>query len=243
MTESRDTGAAGAVAPPRAGALRALLALALLVPAASLGTAIGLVWGPGTPLGKALFFAGKAWLVMFPAVWWLRVERGRPSLSPPRLGGFRVAALLGVLQSAVVLGVYGLAGGSLVDAGRVQAMVERAGLGDWRVYLAGALYWIAVNSVLEEYVWRWFVFRQCEALAGARAGVALAAGLFTVHHIVALQVYFSWPVTVLGAAGVFAGGVVWSWCYARYRSVWPGWLSHAIVDVAVFAVGAVIIFG
>ena len=43
--------------------------------------------------------------------------------------------------------------------------------------------------------------------------------------------------------GVMIGGLVWSWMYMRYRSIWPGWVSHAIVDVAVFGVGAWVLFG
>jgi uncharacterized protein len=46
---------------------------------------------------------------------------------------------------------------------------------------------------------------------------------------------------VLGSLGVFAGGAVWSHLYLRTRSIWPGYLSHALADVAVFAVGAQII--
>jgi membrane protease YdiL (CAAX protease family) len=36
---------------------------------------------------------------------------------------------------------------------------------------------------------------------------------------------------------------MWSWLYLRYRSVWPCYVSHAIVDIAVFVVGWLIIFG
>jgi hypothetical protein len=32
------------------------------------------------------------------------------------------------------------------------------GLDSRAIYLAGAVYWCTVNSILEEYVWRWFVF-------------------------------------------------------------------------------------
>ena len=222
---------------------RSLAALALLVPAASLAAAAGLIWWPGTLVGQVAFFVSKVWMLALPAVWWLGVERGRLGWSRPRLGGFRVAAMLGLLLSAVILGAYGIGGWRLIDVGTMRAAAARAGLGDWRVYLGGTLYWIFVNSLLEEYVWRWFVFRQCENLVGARLAVWLAAGLFTVHHVVTLQVYFSWTVTLLCTLGVLAGGAVWSWCYARYRSIWPGWLSHAIVDVAVFFLGAVIVFG
>ena len=45
------------------------------------------------------------------------------------------------------------------------------------------------------------------------------------------------------STGVFAGGVAWSCLYVRYGSVWPGYLSHAIVDVAVFGTGAALLFG
>ena len=42
---------------------------------------------------------------------------------------------------------------------------------------------------------------------------------------------------MLASAGVFVGGVAWSWLYRRSGSIWPGYLSHAIVDAAIMGVG------
>jgi membrane protease YdiL (CAAX protease family) len=42
----------------------------------------------------------------------------------------------------------------------------------------------------------------------------------------------------LGSAGVFAGGLIWSWSLRRYDSLIPGWISHALVDLAVVIIGA-----
>ena len=39
------------------------------------------------------------------------------------------------------------------------------------------------------------------------------------------------------------GGAVWAWIYHRSGSVWPCWLSHALVDVGVMAVGFDMVFG
>jgi uncharacterized protein len=50
------------------------------------------------------------------------------------------------------------------------------------------------------------------------------------------------PTTLLCCAGVFAGGVIWSALYLRYRSIWPGYLSHALADLAIFAIGASLLF-
>ena len=58
-----------------------------------------------------------------------------------------------------------------------------------------------------------------------------------------LAVFFPPAAVAAGSAGVFAGGVAWSWLYVRYGSIWPGYLSHAIVDVAVFGAGAALLFG
>jgi membrane protease YdiL (CAAX protease family) len=106
----------------------------------------------------------------------------------------------------------------------------------------GALYWVTVNSVLEEYVWRWFVVEKLEDFLASRAAIVISALAFTLHHIMALQTFLSPMVVALAATGVFIGGAVWSWCYVRYRSVWPGYVSHAIVDVAVFGVGYHLMF-
>ena len=50
-------------------------------------------------------------------------------------------------------------------------------------------------------------------------------------------------ITVLASLGVFVGGACWSWLYLRYRSVWPCYVSHAIVDVPIFVLGYRLIFG
>ena len=70
----------------------------------------------------------------------------------------------------------------------------------------------------------------------------VSALLFTLHHIVALRAQAGWDVTLLASLGVFLGGCAWSWLYLRYRSIWPGYVSHVLADVAVFAVGWVILF-
>lgn len=90
---------------------------------------------------------------------------------------------------------------------------------------------------------RWFVFRQFEAIVGPWWAVLAAALAFTTHHVVALAGQFDTGLAIVGSVGVFTGGVTWSWLYRRYGSIWPGYVSHALVDVAVFAIGYQLIFG
>jgi membrane protease YdiL (CAAX protease family) len=108
--------------------------------------------------------------------------------------------------------------------------------------VTGALYWILVNSVLEEYVWRWFCVKQCEQLFSKRTAIVCSALFFTLHHIVAMASFFGPTVVSVCALGVFVGGAVWSTLYVKYRSIWPGYVSHAIVDLCIFGIGAAILF-
>jgi membrane protease YdiL (CAAX protease family) len=219
-----------------------LLALALLAPVPSIGVAAAMVVLPG-PLGQAIFVVCKLWLVAFPALWYLRFEGGRPSLSPPRLGGLGAGALSGVIMSALIIIGFWLIASPMISQSELRAVVESVELDSPIAFLAGATYWLLINSLVEEYVYRWFVLRQCRALMPGPAAVAASAAVFTAHHVIAVSVYLDATLTVLASAGVFLGGALWSWMYLRYRSVWPGWISHVIVDIAVFGIGWQILFG
>ena len=221
---------------------RALLALALLAPVPSLGIWAAMVAAPG-PLGHGVFLVAKLWLLVFPAAWYLLVEKGKPSWSPPRRGGMATGVLSGViLAAAIVLGAW-LVGARHMDLAPLHAAVREMNLASPAAYLAGAAAWTLVNSLIEEYVYRWFVLRQCEALLPPAVAVIASAAIFTIHHVIALNQYLEPSFTALASAGVFVGGIVWDALYYRYRSIWPGWISHVLADIAVFGLGGWLLFG
>lgn len=224
------------------GKTAALLALLILVPAPSIGTYFSMHLDLGF-VGQAIYGLSKVWLALVPIIWWLWIEKGKWSWSRPTEGGFWFAGISGIIISVGIVGGYWLFGERLIDADLLVETARKNQLDVAWKYGIVAIYLITVNSLLEEYVWRWFVFRKCEALLPGWLAVLASAGLFTIHHVIALRAQMPWSATLLCSAGVFVGGAVWSWCYLRYRSVWPGYLSHAIVDVAILYVGWQIIFG
>ena len=192
---------------------------------------------------SAIFAASKIWILALPVAWLVLVDKQPMSWSRPTQGGFGVAALLGAIIGATIFVTYWLLGDVLIDPTMVAGMAVQVGLDSPAVYVTGALYWITINSVLEEYVWRWFVVRQAEQLVSPWGAIAVSAAGFTLHHIVAMRVYFGWTLVIIASLGIFIGGATWSWLYQRYRSVWPAYLSHAMVDVVIFFIGYRLIFG
>ncbi len=221
---------------------RALIALLLLAPAPSLGIWAAMVAVPGA-VGKAVFFGAKLWLLVFPAAWYLLVEKGKPSWSPPLRGGMVAGALSGlILAAAIILGAW-LVDVQHMDLAPLRVAVREMNLASPAAYFAGAAAWTLVNSLVEEYVYRWFVLRQCEALWPSPVAIIASAAIFTIHHVIALNQYLEPSFTALASAGVFIGGIVWATLYHRYRSIWPGWISHVLTDIAVFGLGWWLLFG
>lgn len=230
----------------------ALLALILLVPAASLGPFFAMHFDAtaGTTLGRIIYIACKVWILALPLAWWLFVDRKRISFSPARKGGLGVGLLLGLAIFAVIWIVYLALGSSLIDPEQVRAMAAANGIDKVVPYVGLVLALSFINSLLEEYVWRWFVYTKCDRVLPHIGGnirgwiaVILSGLLFTIHHIIALTAQMELGPALLASTGVFIGGVAWSWCYRRYGSVWPGYLSHILADLGVFSVGAMILFG
>ena len=225
----------------------ALIALALIAPVPSLAALFGLVVPEGA-WGVAVWIASKAWVLAIPLWWQVSVERAPLSASLPRRGGMGLGAGLGVAIAALIIGAYLLVGRHWIDPAVIRATLEPFGLTKPHVYLGAVAYWVLFNSLVEEYVFRWFLASKAQALfRGHRfatlGAVLLSAACFTGHHVIAMAAYFDWRVTLIGSLGVFVGGALWSALYLRYRSIWVPYISHAIVDVAVFGIGAVLLFG
>jgi uncharacterized protein len=221
-----------------------LLALLLLVPVPTLGVLAAMWWEPtrGTPLGQGLYAAAKAWILLLPAIWTLAVDRDRIRFPLPAPGGMRAGIASGLLIAAAIFGGHWFIGRQVIDVESQRAALAANGLDQpWR-YLALVITLTLVNSLLEEYVWRWFAYRQCERFMPAWFAVIASASMFTLHHLFALRSQMDWTPTLLACAGIFIGGCTWSWLYRRYRSIWPGYVSHILADAAVFSVGWMLLF-
>ena len=118
------------------------------------------------------------------------------------------------------------------------------GLSNVNLYVLGMIYWIFINSLLEEYVFRWFLVEKGEVLFGPGwTTISLSAAIFVLHHFFALWFLgFSLSANLLACAGLFIGGAAFSWLYVRYRSIWIPYITHALCDIVVFGVGYMLLF-
>jgi len=214
----------------------ALLALVLvgIAPTISILTGFGLKAGV---IAIFVFILMKVWIFGLPTYWHLKIDGQPISWSKPEKGGYLVATGLGIGMVVAIVAAYLLLGELMMDADMLYALLEPVGLTvAWKFGLA-ILFWVFINSVLEEYVFRWFITSKAEILLGGKwKPVFLSAAIFTLHHAIALSFFISPLGTLIGSFGVFIGGSIFSWVYVTYRSVWVAWITHALADVAIFAI-------
>jgi len=195
----------------------------------------------GTQVG--VFNAVKSLQFALPAVWVLAVQRGHMTLTPRYTGGVAAGVAFGALVAAGTAGLYlaFLRNSPLLAQGIPEMRSKLAGFGidrTWEYLLLGVFYSL-IHSLLEEYYWRWFVFGQLRrSMAFAPAATISSLG-FMAHHVLVLGKYFGFasPATWLLSACVAVGGWVWAWLYERTGSLVGPWISHLLVDAAIFAVG------
>ena len=216
-------------------------ALVVVVPAPTIGALMSFWIAPG-PVGLVAYAICKAILYGTPAVWSRFVDGERWSSSRPLPSEARRAWVIALLSGLVIGGsivlAWWLLGERAIDVPRFQGILAENRIATPARFIAAAAWFSIVNSLLEEYSFRWFITTRIERLT-PRGAATLSALAFTAHHVVVLLAYLPPFATALASAGIFVGGLFWSWLYRRCRSVWPGWLSHALVDAAIMAIGYV----
>jgi membrane protease YdiL (CAAX protease family) len=192
---------------------------------------------------QAVYAVGKTVQFVFPLVWVFVVLRERASRQ--WLG--RRGVWMGIgFGAAVLIAMLALYFGWLKSAGYLVGLEQQAtakvrdlGLDRLWKYAATGVFYALAHSLLEEYYWRWFVFGQLRRTCSLSGAICVSSLGFMAHHVVLLATFFGWnsPLAYLFSLAIAIGGAVWAWLYARSRSLIGPWLSHMLVDVAIFVIG------
>jgi membrane protease YdiL (CAAX protease family) len=223
-----------------------LLAIALLLP--TLLTWIYFVvlanGEQANPWQQGAYAVGKVIQFAIPLLDWWMWDRRRPEanlLAPRGLGSGLGFGLLVLVAALLLYHLVLKPGGLIADTVEpVRAKVQQLGIATPWAFFAFAAFIALLHSGLEEYYWRWYGYGRLREWMPQGGANLLAALAFTSHHVILLHLYFPgrFATMVLPfSAGIVVGGAFWAWLYQRTGSLLGPWLSHALVDVAIFIIG------
>jgi membrane protease YdiL (CAAX protease family) len=93
--------------------------------------------------------------------------------------------------------------------------------------LIGALLLLLIGPA-EEIFWRGFAQGRMAARFGQWQGYLLTSAVYALVHI--------WAFNFMLLMAALTCGLFWGWMYLKYKSVWPGLISHAVWDVFIFVI-------
>ena len=167
---------------------------------------------------QLFFLSCKLWIFVIPTVWYIYIDKNSISKNLPSKDGLRMGLLTGLVMSMIIIITWYIFESSL-DIEQMKNTLQSKGLSNINLYILGMFYWIFINSLLEEYVFRWFITTKSVIIfQNDIAAIIFSALLFTLHHSIALHLFgFIWWQTILASFGLLSAAAIWSWLYIRYR--------------------------
>lgn len=197
---------------------------------------------------QAAYTIGKAIQFGFPAVWLWLFARQRVGLPGWTANGIALGLLFGAAVGGAILAVYHLwlKHTTFFDESALLVIEKLTGIGllTPAAFIVLGVFYSLAHSLLEEYYWRWFVFGELSARIRPGPAILLSSLGFMAHHVLVVATYFGWTsaATWLFSLAVAIGGAFWAWLYRRSGSLLGSWLSHLLIDAAIFAVGHDLVF-
>ena len=199
------------------------------------------VWLADAAWARGFYVGIKVFLLLWPFVVWRlfwrrswpkvnwRHPRHRRALVGGGLFGLAVSGVAGLLMYTPLHGW--LASGADAIRGKASA------LGILEHYWLFAFFLSLIHSLLEEFFWRWFVYRALRERFSPVPATFLGSAGFAVHHMVILTQFFGPALGIGLGVLVGIGGALWCMMVERQRTLTGVWLAHMLIDFAVLAIG------
>ena len=192
------------------------------------------VWQPPYALKSAvkiLLFLG------LPLVLSLCVEGvAYRELFRPVKKGFLASLGLGAGLYVLILGAYFLIGRFFDFSAIVGNLSANAGVTKDN-FLFVSLYISFVNSLLEEFFFRGFVFTNLKRLRSRRFAYLFSAAAFFLYHVAMMAGWFSSGLFLLVMAGLAFGGMIFNYMNERLDTIYCSWLTHMFANFAINTIG------
>ena len=184
----------------------------------------------------------------FPAVWVFLIAREKFEWATlwgegRTRDGILIGAVFGLFVAAamIALALLWLKPTGFLDepAVAIQGKIGDMHLDSLPAYILASVFYCVFHSLLEEYYWRWFVFKRLKPFVGVPSAILVSSLGFMAHHVIVLAMFFGWtsPATYLFSVCVASGGAFWAWIYERSGSIYAPWISHALLDCGIFVLG------
>lgn len=104
-------------------------------------------------------------------------------------------------------------------------------------FLLISLYISFINSLLEEFFFRGFLFTNLKGLTSRRFAYLFSAAAFALYHMGMLRGWFSPLLFLLALTALIVGGMIFNFLNEKQETIYTSWLVHMCVNFAINTIG------
>lgn len=149
------------------------------------------------------------------------------------------AAGLGIAIYALILGGYFLLRNVIDFSGIAGTLSANAGVNK-NNFLFISLYISFINSLLEEFFFRGFLFSNLKQAATRRFAYTFSSLMFALYHVAMMIGWFHPAILLLLIAGLIAGGMIFNFLNEKQENIYISWLVHMFANFAINTVGFIL---
>ena len=157
-----------------------------------------------------------------------------------RKKGFGIALGLGLGIYALILGGWAILRNWIDFSGIADSLTANAGVTKDN-FLYVSLYISFVNSLLEEFFFRGFIFTNLKRHCARWYAYSLSALAFSLYHVAMMIGWFHPALTALVLAGLFVGGLIFNWLNEKQDCIYVSWLTHMFANFAINTIGFILL--
>lgn len=99
------------------------------------------------------------------------------------------------------------------------------------------LYITFINSFLEEFFFRGFIFLNLYELGKTRLAYIFSSLLFALYHIAIFKTWFNIYLTIVALIGLIIIGLIFNYVDTKSKNLLNSWVIHILADSAIILIG------
>ena len=106
-----------------------------------------------------------------------------------------------------------------------------------RDMVLAALYTIFINSLIEEYFFRGFIFQELLKQGWHKPAYIISSTAFAIYHVSIFAAWFDIGLMMVTLLGLFSGGLIFAYFVKKTESILASWFIHVSADLALIIFG------
>lgn len=141
-----------------------------------------------------------------------------------------IVIFLAIISTYLILKNY-IDIGTLVNEFENKYKINKSNIIYYGVYLA------FINSLLEEFFFRGFIFLNLKKLELKKTAYILSSMAFFLYHIANFKNWFSIGLFIFVSVGLFVGGCIFNYLDDKQNTFFNSWFVHICADLAIILIG------